>query len=124
MKLIMKEEGGEAICALATGEGRTIKQNSQFGARSLSPVQYCDWNGTSAWQEWENREEGHCNLILSQGLDILKTLPKAKRIRGLSSAYQSNFLGHITSSYKFHLQNLDQGSTSKSQPNISISTIT
>ena len=36
MKLIMKEEGGEAICALATGEGRTIKQNSQFGALSLS----------------------------------------------------------------------------------------
>ena len=35
MKLIMKEEGGEAICALATGEGRTIKQNSQFGALSL-----------------------------------------------------------------------------------------
>ena len=35
----------------------------------------------------------------------LKTLPKAQRTRGLSSSFQSNF----------HLQNLDQESTSKSQ---------
>ena len=42
----------------------------------------------------------------------LKTLPKAQRTRGLSSAYQSNFLIK-------HLQNLDQAPTSKFQPNIS-----
>ena len=36
---------------------------------------------------------------------------------------KKTFLGHITSSrtINFHLQNLDQASTSKSQPNISIS---
>ena len=45
---------------------------------------------------------------------LLQTLPKAKRTRGLSSAYQSNFLGHITS---FHT-NLDQISSSESRPSI------
>ena len=54
-----------------------------------------------------------------------KTLPKAKRTRGLSSAYQNNFLCHIKDFaqilIKFHLQNIDQASTSKSQPNNSLS---
>ena len=47
-----------------------------------------------------------------------KTLPKAQRTRGLSSAYQSNLMGHIKHT------NLDQISSSKSQPstNIKIST--
>ena len=49
-------------------------------------------------------------------------LPKAQRTWGLSSAYQSNFFCHIKVIaqilIKFHLQNLDQASTSKSQPNI------
>ena len=55
-----------------------------------------------------------------------KTLPKAQRTRGLSSAYQSN----LFRSYhkftqiliKFHFQNTDHTSTSKSRPNIGIST--
>ena len=55
-----------------------------------------------------------------------ETLPKAKRTRGLSSAYQNNFFCHIKVLaqilIKFHLQNIDQASTSKSQPNLSIST--
>ena len=38
----------------------------------------------------------------------LKTLPKAQWTRGLSSAYQSNLMGHITSSNT----NLDQISSS------------
>ena len=37
-----------------------------------------------------------------------KTLPKAQRTRGLSSSYQSNLMGHITSSNT----NLDQISAS------------
>ena len=59
---------------------------------------------------------------------MIETLPKAQRTRGLSSANQSNLIGHTTSSntnlilIKFHLQNLDLALTSKSQPNISIST--
>ena len=31
--------------------------------------------------------------------NIMQTLPKAQRTRGLRSAYQRNFLGHIASSY-------------------------
>ena len=62
----------------------------------------------------------------SFGLEYYKTLPKAKRTRGLSSAYQNNFFCHIKVLaqilIKFHLQNIDQASTSKSQPNLSIST--
>ena len=42
----------------------------------------------------------------------VKTLPKAQRTRGLSSAYQSNFLGHISSSYT----NLDQILSSELRP--------
>jgi len=49
-------------------------------------------------------------------------LPKAQQTRGLSLACQSNFLGRIKSSteivIKFHLQKIDQASTSKSRPNI------
>ena len=41
-----------------------------------------------------------------------KTLPKTQRTRGLSSSFQSNLLGHITSSNA----NLDQTSSSKSRP--------
>ena len=44
----------------------------------------------------------------SFGLEYYKTLPKAKRTRGLSSAYQVTCLGHITSSNT----NLDQISSS------------
>ena len=40
--------------------------------------------------------------------EVLKTLPKAQRTRGLSSSYQSNLMGHITSSNT----NLDQISSS------------
>ena len=49
-----------------------------------------------------------CHIIFS------KTLPKAQRTRGLSSAYQSNLSGHITSSNT----NLDQISPSKYRPRI------
>ena len=56
----------------------------------------------------------------------IKTLPKAQWTQGLSSAYQNNFFGHIKVlaqvMIKFHLQNIDQASTSKSQQNLSIST--
>ena len=56
----------------------------------------------------------------------LETLPKAQRTRGLSPAYQSNFFCHIKVLaqilIKFHLQNINQASTSKFQPNLSIST--
>ena len=58
------------------------------------------------------------NLILKNltcwALDTLKTLPKAQRTRGLSSSFQSNLLGHITSSNT----NLVQTSSSKSRPSI------
>ena len=43
-----------------------------------------------------------------------QTLPKAQRTRGLSSSFQSNLLGHITSKNA----NLDQTSSSKSRPSI------
>ena len=54
-------------------------------------------------------------------------MPKAQQTRGLSSAYQSNFFRSChkflhKSFFKFLLQNLDEAFTSKSQPNISIST--
>ena len=39
---------------------------------------------------------------------LFKTLPKAQRTRGLSSAYQSNLMGQTL---KPHLQNIDQAST-------------
>ena len=56
----------------------------------------------------------------------LKTLPNAQWTRGLSSAYQSNLKGHITISNtnidQISSSELDQALTSKSQPNISIST--
>ena len=49
-----------------------------------------------------------------------KTLPKAQRTRGLSSAYQSNYILVISKEQtqnliKFHLQNIDQAPTSKSR---------
>ena len=56
---------------------------------------------------------------------ISKTLPKAQRTRGLSSSYQgsSKFKQVQTQILvNFHLQNLNQALTSKSQPNISNST--
>ena len=56
-------------------------------------------------------------------LHIIQTLPKAQRTRGLSSAYQSNFISQVLSQILIkHLQNLDLAPTSKSQPNIGIST--
>ena len=45
---------------------------------------------------------------LTLGDCIEKTLPKAQRTRGLSSSYESNLMGHITSSNT----NLDQISSS------------
>ena len=55
-----------------------------------------------------------------------KTLQKAQRTRGLSSSFQSKLLGYSQVQtqilIKLHLQNLDQAFTSKSQPNITIST--
>ena len=50
-------------------------------------------------------------LNLQKG-ETIETLPKAQRTRGLSSSFQINLLGHITSSNT----NLDQTSSSKSQP--------
>ena len=49
-----------------------------------------------------------------QSTDTIETLPKAQRTRGLSSSFQSNLLGHITSSNT----NLDQTSSSKSGQSI------
>ena len=49
----------------------------------------------------------------------METLPKAQRTRGLSSAYQSNFLSQVLTQILIrHLQNLDQEPTSKSWPNL------
>ena len=59
--------------------------------------------------------------IASRIVPVPKTLPKAQRTQGLSSAYQSDFFLKVISQaqtpilIKFHLQNLDQAS----QPNIS-----
>ena len=55
-------------------------------------------------------------------------MSKAQLTRGLSSAYQSNFCRFYHNFFtqiliKFYLQNLNQASTSKSQPNISILTL-
>ena len=61
-------------------------------------------------------------------VEIIETLSKAQRTRGrgLSSSFQSNLLGHITSSNtnldQTSASNLDQALTSKSQPNITSST--
>ena len=49
-----------------------------------------------------------------------ETLPKAQRTRGLSSAYQSTCLGHITSS----ITDLDQISSSESLPSINFKILT
>ena len=56
----------------------------------------------------------------SQILVHRQTLPKAQRTRGLSSSFQSNLLGHITSSNT----NLDQTSSSKSRPSICFKILT
>ena len=65
------------------------------------------------------------SLLLEQNDRALwcydQTLPKAQWTRGLRSAYQNNFFCHIKV-LAFHLQNIDQASTSKSQPYLSIST--
>ena len=50
------------------------------------------------------------NIALWSKGCYLKTLPKAQRTRGLSSSFQSNLLGHITSSNR----NLVQTSSSTS----------
>ena len=56
-------------------------------------------------------------LVEPNDTDIVKTLPKAQRTRGLSSAYQRNkFLAKSWSNSK--IQPFDQTSTSKSWPNI------
>ena len=61
-------------------------------------------------------------------VEIIETLSKAQRTRGrgLSSSFQSNLLGHITSSNtnldQTSASNLDQALTSKSQPYITSST--
>ena len=57
---------------------------------------------------------GHGHLLHLISRIISKTLSKAQRTRGLRSAYQSNLMGHITSSNT----NLDQTSSSKSRPSI------
>ena len=57
------------------------------------------------------------NRIIRRGFSddpFIKTLPKAQRTRGLSSSFQSNLFGHITSSNT----NLNQTSSSKSRPSI------
>ena len=55
-----------------------------------------------------------------------ETMPKAQQARGLSVLANVTSLGLVTISctnlIKFHLQNLDQATTSNSQPNVSIST--
>ena len=63
----------------------------------------------------EGRSVGSINLD-----QINKTLPKAQRTRGLSSAYQSNFFLVISqvqtqNLIKFHLKNIDQAPNSKSR---------
>ena len=65
------------------------------------------WKQEPAFLIWEifSREN------LSPGI---KTLPKAQRTRGLSSSWQSNFWGHITSSNT----NLDHISSSESRLSI------
>ena len=62
------------------------------------------WISISSISTWVKRSRSR-----SRPVDTEKTLPKAQRTRGLSSAYQSNKFLH-----KFQ--------NSKSQPNISIST--
>ena len=47
-----------------------------------------------------------------------ETLPKAQQTLGLRSAYQSS---NTNFQIKFHIQNLKQALTSKSQPKLSIS---
>ena len=76
----------------------------------------------------ENSSSACVKIFAAHNINnITKTLPKAQRTQGLSSAYQS----YLFRSYhkmntqiliKFYLRNLDQASNSKSQPNISIST--
>ena len=59
----------------------------------------------------------------SRSSPTIKTLPKAQRTRRLSSAYQSYFISQVLTQILIkYLQNFDQAPTSKSQPNISIST--
>ena len=69
------------------------------------------------------RQSGHLQgKFIIPKIDCKKK--KVQRTQGLSIITNVTFLGHITSCYSnfHHLQNLDQASTSNSQPIISILT--
>ena len=63
------------------------------------------------------RHDNHISSTISR-LEIIE-LQKAKQVRVLRTKFVSQILTQIL--IKFHLQNPNQASTSKSQPNISIS---
>ena len=63
--------------------------------------------------EIQNFQEIHV-MEFKNHLGLMETLPKAQRTRGLSSSFQSNLLGHITSSNT----NVDHTSSSESQLSI------
>ena len=65
----------------------------------------------TSWETNLERDMRPFSLCLPRprGLGKNKTLPKAQRTRGLTSTFQSNLLGHITSSNT----NLDQTSSVK-----------
>ena len=68
-------------------------------------------------------------LLKTKNSINFKTLPKAQRTRGFSALTKETSIGLITSSdinlhEKIQLWNLDKGSTSKPQPNISLQILT
>ena len=86
-----------------------------------SPPSHAGWVASHEIPETSNYLIlGYVGVIVEKE----ETLQKAQRTRGLSSAYQSNLFRsyHIIAQVqtqiliKFHLQNLDQASTLKSQP--------
>ena len=80
-------------------------------------VAWCEGSIERLLHYWNHNRKRQLNLGH-------KTLPKAQRTRGLSSSYQSKLLRSwvLSTQSKFHPQNLDQESTSKSQPDVNIST--
>ena len=85
-----------------------------FSVKGVNPLCFGE-RGCKCCLKWI----GHVRTaeLGEQGAIWIKTLPKAQRTQGLSSAYQSNLMGHITSSNT----NLDQISQYLNQ-SISIST--
>ena len=83
-----------------------------FGSINIS------WSCWLVWIDIMIRLEDFDNDMVPyncwQHRDRIETLPKAQQTRGLSSSFESNLLGHITSSNA----NLDKTSSSKSRPSI------